>query len=136
MSTVAVARDQPQARKFASSLEAIFNQYYDAVGIDKLESVLRQRITEYLIRPKKSYQSMANDIRHSLIEKFEPLLSEDEFKVFIKKRALSHTYIWKFHKKNESVCIVYLNTLANFLGVRFIVMNFDVLPGTVGYCNG
>lgn len=133
MGTVAVVQNPSQAKECVSSLHTQFTQYYDAIGITDLEHVLRQRISSYLMQPRKSYLGMAKEIRCYLTERFEPVFPEDQFKVFLRKRSLSHTYIWKFHRRNESICITHMNTLANFLGVRFLIMNFEVLPEMTYY---
>lgn len=83
-------------------------QFYDVIGVQELESELRDRITEYLVssflvngrRRKGSYN----------------LLSE--------QTGISHTFIWKFHTKEQAICITNMNKLANFFDVRYFVDNF------------
>jgi len=83
-------------------------QIYDVVGVEELEAELRSRISEYLLmqfsvsgrKRKGSYN----------------LLSE--------QTDISHTFIWKFHTKDQAICITNMNKLANFFGVRYIVDNF------------
>lgn len=82
---------------------------FDAVGVNQLETVLKERITEYLKEPRVrngrkcrgSYRSLAAET------------------------GISQSYIHKFHHRNLSICITNLNKLANRFEVKYIVVNFE-----------
>lgn len=83
-------------------------QQYDAVGVVMLESLLRQRIEGYL-----SSSVMVNGKAR-----------KGSYNLLCEATGISHTFIWKFHKKDQSICITNMNKLANFFGVRYFVENF------------
>lgn len=82
---------------------------FDAVGVNQLETVLKERISEYLQQPRihngrkcrGSYRSLA------------------------KETGISQSYIHKFHSRDQTICITNMNKLANHFSVRFFVTNFE-----------
>jgi|GEM_PF-3074423 len=81
---------------------------YDAVGVDQLELLLRARIEQYL----------------SSTVVVEGKVRKGSYNLLCEATGISHTFIWKFHKKEQSICITNMNKLANFFDVRYFVENF------------
>jgi len=81
---------------------------YDAVGVEQLESMLRQRIDAYL----------------SSRVIVEGKNRKGSYNLLCEATGISHTFIWKFHKKQQAICITNMNKLANFFEVRYFVENF------------
>lgn len=89
-------------------LEQLLRQHYDVVGIDQLESVLRQKITEF------QSESFVIDGRKR----------KGSYKLLSESTGVSTTYLWQFHKEERAICITNMNILANHFGVTYMVSNF------------
>jgi hypothetical protein len=104
---------------------------YDAIGIEQLEAVLRQHIHDYLfprgLKPR-SLRTLEADIGADLsLTPGARSLGLDEEERVLKRRVPSYEYIRRFYKERQSICINYMNTLAHFFRVRYVVTNFDVV---------
>lgn len=82
---------------------------FDAVGVPQLESVLKERISEYLIQPRVHNGRKCRGSYRSLA----------------KETGISQGYIHKFHQRNQAICITNLNKLAHHFSVKYMVMNFE-----------
>lgn len=102
---------------------------YDAVGIKQLETVLREYIRDYLFPqngvPRGLRKLEAAIEEHLLTTLEEKGVGDDEADLILKNRVPSYEYIRLFYKEGQNICINYMNTLAHFFGVRFIVSNYD-----------
>ncbi len=89
-------------------LKERLRQFYDVIGVQELESELRSRITDYL-----ASSSLINERRR-----------KGSYNLLSEQTDISHTFIWKFHTKEQAICITNMNKLANFFGVKYFVDNF------------
>ena len=117
----------PDAR-FSQALENDLRLIYDAVGIHELEQTLRNKINDFQSQRGKhgyGYRALTAAIETKLYEYLEKQdLSAKAIESIIDKRVPSHTYIRKF-KEGQNICINYMNTLAFFFGVKYLVNNFE-----------
>ncbi|TBR43851.1 hypothetical protein CBF23_003745 [Marinomonas agarivorans] len=81
---------------------------FDAIGIEQLEDVLRERITEFL----QSRSKVNGRIRKG---SYDWLSSET---------GISTSYLQQFNKDKRSISIHHLNTLACHFSVRYAIVNF------------
>jgi len=113
--------------KLSIDIEAGLRQQYDAIGIDELEQTLRDNIQEFRKQPGKhgqGYRALAAAIEVVLYDYLESNgVEPDVIENIIDKRVPSHTYIRNF-KEGQSICINYMNTMAFFFGVKYLVNNF------------
>ncbi|MCV6587654.1 MAG: hypothetical protein OIF57_01310 [Marinobacterium sp.] len=95
-------------RESVPEFEEYLRERYDVVGIEELEQSLRKRITDYLA---SSYEINGKQRKGS-------------YNLLSQQTGISHTFIWKFHTKEQAICIANMNKLANFFSVRYFVDNF------------
>ncbi|AEF53416.1 helix-turn-helix domain-containing protein [Marinomonas posidonica] len=81
---------------------------YDAVGVDKLEEQLREKITEFT-----SSSRIINGRKR-----------KGSYRLLAEYTDISHAYIHQFHSEKRAICITNMNKLANYFGVKYIVSNF------------
>lgn len=81
---------------------------FDAIGIEQLEAVLRERITEFL----KSRTNVGGRVRKG---SYDWLSSET---------GISTSYLQQFNKDKRSISIQHLNTLACHFSVQYAIVNF------------
>lgn len=105
---------------------------YDAIGIHELENVLRSRIVEFQLQSGKGgkhgygYRALTAAIESALYKSLEKKgLDLEAIEKVIDKRVPSHTYIRNF-KEGQNICINYMNTLAFFFDVKYLVNNFEL----------
>ena len=82
---------------------------FDAVGIDQLEALLRQRIDAFLIT-------------HEVINGRK---RKGSYNRISSETGISSAYLHKFHIKKQAVCITNLNKIARFFAVKYVVVNFE-----------
>jgi hypothetical protein len=103
---------------------------YDCIGIQELEIILRNKITEYQANApykEKGYRTISALIEQKMVQflKSENVNEEEIYKI-VKNRVPSSTYIADFHK-GRNICINYMNSLAYLYDVKYLVHNFGWL---------
>lgn len=83
----------------------------DAIGTKELESQLREEISVYLTGTFFNSETNRSN--------------KKSYKTLSEECNVSHTYIWKFHMKEQAICITNMNKIANFFKVRYLVSNFE-----------
>lgn len=106
-----------------SSLEKELRKNFTCIGIKELEQTLRLKIDEYRKNTKKGYRSISADIEEKIRKKMGE--GEEEIEKLLENRVPSHTYIGEFHK-GRNICINYMNSIAYFFNVSYIVNNFNL----------
>lgn len=107
--------------------EQLLRQSYDALGIKELESKLKAAIGVYRSQKKRGsgYRSLKADIERKLFLHLDRQgYSQDKIDEIMQKRVPKHSYIHKFYN-GTSICINYMNTLAFFFDIQFLVTNFE-----------
>jgi len=115
--------------KAQSAIKNYLTLQYDALDIHELEKVLRDNIKTFRDKPGKKhgtgYRALETAIEIAIYHylenrKFLP----DVIEKVIDKRVPSHTYIRNFNE-GQSICINYMNTLAFFFGIKYLISNFE-----------
>jgi len=100
---------------------------YDCIGIQELEVVLRNKITEYQKNApykEKGYRTISALIEQKMVQFLKSEnVGEEEIYNIVKDRVPSSTYIADFHK-GRNICINYMNSLAYLYNIRYLVHNF------------
>lgn len=91
-----------------SSVSEAKNRKFDAIGLEQLEQVLRERMTEYL----QTRTRVDGRVRKG---SYDWLSSET---------GISTSYLQQFNKDKRSISIHHLNTLACHFSVRYAIVNF------------
>ena len=107
--------------------ESELRKYYDALGIDELEVCLKQAIAAYRSRQKRGsgYRALEADIEQKLYQYLEGRgYAEIDIEKIVQKRVPKQSYIQKFCN-GTNICINYMNTLAFFFDIKYLVNNFD-----------
>ena len=81
---------------------------FDAIGLEQLENVLRERMTDYL---------------HSRTE-VNGRLRKGSYDWLSSETGISTSYLQQFNKDKRSISIHHLNTLACHFSVRYAIVNF------------
>lgn len=112
----------------SGEMETDLRSVYDAIGIIELENVLREKIKHFQSQRGKhgyGYRALASAIEAAMYKHLAkqglPLKTIENT---IDKRTPSHTYIRKF-REGQNICINYMNTLAFFFDVKYLVNNFE-----------
>lgn len=103
---------------------------YDCIGIQELEIILRNKITEYQANApykEKGYRTISALIEQKMVQFLKSEnVNEEEIYEIVKNRVPSSTYIADFHK-GRNICINYMNSLAYLYDVKYLVHNFGWL---------
>lgn len=103
---------------------------YDCIGIQELEIILRNKITEYQANApykEKGYRTISALIEQKMVQFLKSVnVNEEEIYKIVKNRVPSSTYIADFHK-GRNICINYMNSLAYLYDVKYLVHNFGWL---------
>jgi len=81
---------------------------FDAIGIEQLETLLRERISEYL----QSRTTINGRVRKGSYE----LLSI--------ATGISTSYLQQFNKNERTIAVICLNKLACHFNIRYAIVNF------------
>ena len=112
------------AFSISKSMEKELRKEFSCIGIKELEDTLRKNIDQYRKITKKGYRSLSADIEEKIRTSFSKINKFDLEKI-LDERVPSHTYISEFHK-GRNICINYMNSLAFFFNVSFLVNNFSL----------
>ncbi len=115
---------------FSPQQEAILRKSYDAIGITELETKLREAIANYRQGSRRGtgYRALEAAIEDALHRHLESqgCYSQLEIEEALRVRVPSHTYIRNFSSGNN-ICINFMNTLAFFFNIKYIVNNFEFI---------
>lgn len=119
---------QVPAVDLSDDLSLRLRELFDAVGIAELESILRDRIGQYVEQGYRyGFKSLSDAIEQKLIDH---LKTQGHTKATIDHavdtRVPSREWIRKFYT-GSNICINYMNTLAFFFNVRFFAVNYDLV---------
>ena len=110
----------------SDSIEKELRKNFSCIGIKELEDSLRKEIDLYRKRTKKGYRRLSADIEEKIKDSIKNTNKFDVEKI-LEERVPSHTYISEFHK-GRNICINYMNSLAFFFNISFLVNNFSLEP--------
>ena len=108
----------------SENIEKELRKKFSCIGIKELESSLRKEIDLYRKRTKKGYRRLSADIEEKIKESMKNM-NKFDMENILEERVPSHTYISEFHK-GRNICINYMNSLAFFFNISFLVNNFSL----------